>query len=293
MKQNKRRTATVVYIFIFMLTVSGCVRKEQDKVYQETGMFEWSEEAVCEPEEALYLAKELGITKWYQEANGMTEVEATGKFVKALHNRKIEVYALLGAVEWGYEEDGATLLAHLEKIVQYNVQSSEKEKFDGVMLDIEPYISDSWKENPEEYMDRYISCMKKGYKFAQKNHLRTAICIPRHYDNQGLTSGLEELIKETCDEVAVMNYSCGNEIEAIRTEAALSEKYGKELHCILEFQEVGKHGLTENKTYRNKGIDNAKETWEKLQKEYKNINVTRDYHWSRPVREMLEEKNAD
>ena len=38
MKQNKRRTATVVYIFIFMLTVSGCVRKgkEQDKVYQET-----------------------------------------------------------------------------------------------------------------------------------------------------------------------------------------------------------------------------------------------------------------
>ena len=89
------------------------------------------------------------------------------------------------------------------------------------------------------------------------------------------------------------NYSCGNEIEAIRTEAALSEKYGKELHCILEFQEVGKHGLTENKTYRNKGIDNAKETWEKLQKEYKNINVTRDYHWSRPVREMLEEKNAD
>ena len=103
MKQNKRRTATVVYIFIFMLTVSGCVRKgkEQDKVYQETGMFEWSEEAVCEPEEALYLAKELGITKWYQETNGMTEVEATGKFVKALHNRKIEVYALLGAVEWG------------------------------------------------------------------------------------------------------------------------------------------------------------------------------------------------
>ena len=102
MKQNKRRTATVVYIFIFMLTVSGCVRKgkEQDKVYQETGMFEWSEEAVCEPEEALYLAKELGITKWYQETNGMTEVEATGKFVKALHNRKIEVYALLGAVEW-------------------------------------------------------------------------------------------------------------------------------------------------------------------------------------------------
>ena len=163
MKQNKRRTATVVYIFIFMLTVSGCVRKgkEQDKVYQETGMFEWSEEAVCEPEEALYLAKELGITKWYQETNGMTEVEATGKFVKALHNRKIEVYALLGAVEWGYEEDGATLLAHLEKIVQYNVQSSEKEKFDGVMLDIEPYISDSRSEERRVGKECRIGCRSR------------------------------------------------------------------------------------------------------------------------------------
>ena len=31
MKQNKRRTATVVYIFIFMLTVSGCVRKGKEQ----------------------------------------------------------------------------------------------------------------------------------------------------------------------------------------------------------------------------------------------------------------------
>lgn len=303
MKSDKKRNRLSIYfygyslvsIFTFMLTVSGCAGKgkEQEKVYQETGMFEWAEEAVREPEEALHLAEELEITRWYQETDGTTEAESTREFVKVLHDNNIEVYALLGAVDWGYEENGATLLAHLEKIVQYNVQSSEKERFDGVMLDIEPYISDYWKENPEEYMDRYISCMKKGYKFAQKNHLRTAICIPRHYDDQGLTVGLEELIKETCDEVAVMNYSCGNEIEAIKTEAVLSEKYGKELHCILEFQEVGKHGLTEKETYRNKGIDNAKETWEELQKEYENINVIRDYHWSSPVREMLEEKDAD
>lgn len=82
MKQNKRRTATVVYIFIFMLTVSGCVRKgkEQDKVYQETGMFEWSEEAVCEPEEALYLAKRawnyqvVSGDKWNDRSGGYRKI---------------------------------------------------------------------------------------------------------------------------------------------------------------------------------------------------------------------------
>ena len=34
MKQNKRRTATVVYIFIFMLTVSGCVRKGKEQAFR-------------------------------------------------------------------------------------------------------------------------------------------------------------------------------------------------------------------------------------------------------------------
>lgn len=61
MKQNKRRTATVVYIFIFMLTVSGCVRKgkEQDKVYQETGMFEWSEKLFVNRRRHFTLQKSL------------------------------------------------------------------------------------------------------------------------------------------------------------------------------------------------------------------------------------------
>lgn len=36
-------------------------------------------------------------------------------------------------------------------------------------MDIEPYISDSWKENPEEYMDRYISCMKKDINSLKKS----------------------------------------------------------------------------------------------------------------------------
>ena len=210
-----------------------------------------------------------------------------------MHDNDVEVYVLLGSVEWGFEEDAKTLLSNLKKIVHYNIQSSEEERFDGVMLDIEPYITSAWKKSPEEYMEKYINCMKRGYDYLMHNNLRTAICIPRHYDDQGLTAGLEELIKETCDEVAVMNYGCGDEIEAIRTEAEFAEKYEKELHCILEFQEVGKHGLTEDETYRNKGLDSAEEVWDELQKEYETINVIRDYHWTSPVKEMLREKNAD
>ena len=63
----------------------------------------------------------------------------------------------------------------------------------------------------------------------------------------------------------------------IETEAAYALKYGKELHCILEFQEVGKHGLVEEKTYRNKGIEGMGGLKE-VEDAYSQMDLVWDYH---------------
>ena len=90
---------------------------------------------------------------------------------------------------------------------------------------------------------------------------------------------------------AVMNYDCGAEVDKIKTEAAIAEKYDKALHCILEFQQVGKHGLTENKTYRNKGLSAAKQAWEQVDQAFQSMDIIRDYHWTAPLIEMMEEED--
>ena len=182
----------------------------------------------------------------------------------------------------------------LEAVAEYNLQVSGEGRIAGVMEDVEPYVRTRWKEAPEESAKLYLSGMKKAYRYARKRGLVSIACIPRHYDDQGLTEMLRGLIAEACDEVAVMDYDCGNEAAAISTEAALAAEYGKPLHCILEFQKVGKHGLTEDKTYYNKGLAAARAAWEEVQRSLPEQQVIRDYHWSEPVRELLErEENED
>ena len=245
------------------------------------GMFEWQEERVKDRNDVNELIKKFQITDWYQELSVPVDRKTTAAFVSHLHQSKVKAYALVGETEWGYEADGASLIAYLEELVRYNAGVKPAERLDGVMVDVEPYTRSRWKEDPAGHMETYISGMIKAYRYAQKHDLIFIACIPRHYDDQGLTELLEILIRDGCDEVAVMDYDCGAEAEKLETEARFAEKYDKVLHCILEFQRVGKHGLTEDKTYRNKGLVAAETAWKQVDQAFP----------SKQLIEMMEEES--
>lgn len=270
---------------IFLIWRTG--RMQPEPAQQPRGMFEWNEETVYAPHDTMDLVRALSITRWYQEFPD--DAVAMEKFAEYLHGNSVDVYALLGSVEWGFEADGASLTEALQTLVRYNESVSEQQRLDGVMVDVEPYTSSRFKREPEKYMSYYVDGMIQAYNAVQGSGLRIVLCIPRHYDDKGLTDELERLIANGCDEVAVMNYECGKEVEKIETEAMFAQQYGKELHCILEFQEVGKHGLTEEKTYRNKGLEAAHTAFATVSEAYAPQVVVWDYHWANPLRKMQEE----
>lgn len=255
------------------------------------GMFEWQEERVDDRKDVDELIGRFQITDWVQELSVPVDRKTTAAFVRHLHQAKVKTYALVGETDWGYEADGAPLIAYLEELVRYNDQVTPAEQLVGVMVDVEPYTRSRWKEDPAGHMETYVSGMIAAYRYAQKHDLIFIVCIPRHYDDQGLTELLEMLIRDGCDEVAVMDYDCGAEVEKLETEAQLTKKYGKVLHCILEFQRVGKHGLTEDKTYRNKGLAAAEAAWKQVDQAFPFISIVHDYHWSKPLIEMMEEES--
>lgn len=283
------KIAKIIPFFGILFLCGFSFRGEQT----EKGMFEWNEEAVEDVEKVLNLVQRLGITRWYQEFDEDIVPEKQGEFVRKLHREKVAVYGLVGSVEWGLEEDGRSLIEHLETFVEYNASVEPEEKLDGIMLDVEPYGTKQWKEAPEYWMEVYSSGMRKAYRYLKRHDFQVAICIPKWYDDSELLDGLEDLIADACDEVAVMNYGCGDEIRKMKTEELLARRYGKKLHCILEFQEVGKHELTEDDTYRNKGLEAAGKVWEAVQKEYPDTEIVWDYHWSRPIYDMLEEAESE
>lgn len=260
----------------------------------ESGMFEWDESSILRIEEALDLVSRLGITHWYQEIEfSDLDSQELSAFIEAMTETNVEVYALAGAKEWGYESDGASLIAYMENVRRYNEEVASEQRIKGIMADVEPYILKDWEENKQANMETYVSGMVKAHEWAEDNSLLLIVCIPRHYDDQGLVEQLETLISMGCDEVAVMDYECGMEVERIETEALLAIRYGKPLHCILEFQEVGKHGLTENKTYYNKGIEAAREVWRQVDAAFGEAELIRDYHWTEPIWDMLEREEGE
>lgn len=287
----------IIGLVLLIVVLGGVIvyNASQGKVPQdeqtggEFGMFAWDEGTIEDPASVRALIETLSINRWYQEFPEIFSTDTVKAFVSTLHEEQVQVYSLIGSVEWGYEKDGKSLIKAIRKIAEYNETAEDTEKIYGLMIDVEPYTASKWEKNRKKYMSDYVSGMIKAYQYASRENLRVALCIPRHYDDQGLTDQLEELIAEACDEVAVMDYDCGQEIRKIATEAGFAKKYGKELHCILEFQEVGKHGLTEDKTYRNKGITAAQEVWNLMRTAYPDQEIICDYHWSEPIRQMLKE----
>ena len=130
------------------------------------GMFEWQEERVKDRNDVNELIGKFQITDWYQELSVPVDRKTTAAFVSHLHQSKVKAYALVGETEWGYEADGASLIAYLEELVRYNAGVKPAERLDGVMVDVEPYTRSRWKEDPARHMETYVSGMIEAYRYA-------------------------------------------------------------------------------------------------------------------------------
>ena len=51
--------------------------------------------------------------------------------------------------------------------------------------------------------------------------------------------------------------------------------------------------MTEDKTSYNQGLAAARAAWEDVQRSLPEQQVIRDYHWSEPVRELLEREETE
>ena len=155
------------------------------------------------------------------------------------------------------------------------------------MFDVEPYTLDEWDKNPDKVMNSFVSGMTEAYALAKDYGLEVIVCIPFHYDNKGQQKGLEELIKNGCDSIAVMNYYRGAEIKNIATEIELAQKYGKGIITIYELQKADGHGVKEINTYYNSGLAALKKSYASLLEAYPEQTISMAYHDYRALKEVL------
>lgn len=247
--------------------------------------------------------KEQGLTVLYQNISSKnSRQEQMSVFAETAMEEGITVYYLTGAPSWGLDPEGAQLCEAVEEAAAYNRRIKrkflERRKKDGetwetapqlagIMFDVEPYTLDEWDKNPDKVMNSFVSGMTKAYALAKNYGLEVIVCIPFHYDNKGQQKGLEGLIKNSCDSIAVMNYYRGAEIKNIATEIELAQKYGKGIITIYELQKADGHGVKEINTYYNSGLAALKKSYASLLEAYPEQTISMAYHDYRALKEVL------
>ena len=136
-------------------------------------------------------------------------------------------------------------------------------------------------------MDSFVAGMKTAYDRAKGYGLEVIVCMPYYFDSKGFERELETLIRSCCDKAAVMNYYRGKEIEHVETEAALAEKYNKELLSIYELKAPGTHGLTEKNTYYEEGLEAVEENFLQLKDAYPDQTIAMALHDFEALEEVL------
>lgn len=256
------------------------------------GMYSWEDEPYLSNTRAAFYEtlESLQITELYQyfsDENLYSDDART--LIPELENMGIDLYYLTGASEWALDTDASKMYAVINKIAAFNKALPLQKRgsgFDGVLFDVEPYLTEEWKQDEKSVMKSYVQAMTKAYKYAKKKKLKVIICLPNWFDNE-YKKEIESLIANACDEVAIMNYNRKDEKGSMETEVTIAKKYKKAIHCVMEFQKEGQHELTSNETYYSQGLSAARESFDRLYSSFQYKGLKFAYHYYLPVRELL------
>lgn len=182
-------------------------------------------------------------------------------FIAAAHGEGIAVYLLTGDPAWGLDGTGDSMAAEIDRAAGYG-------GLRGVMMDVEPYLTQEWEADAQGVMGTYVEGMTRAREAADAAGLELVACIPYFYDSLGHAGALETLVEGGCHVLAVMSYDKKDEAENLETEAALARARGRPLIMIYELQPPGPHDLTEGNTYYNDGLGPLIKSWGRLRRRY-------------------------
>lgn len=253
---------------------------------ESVGLFSWDFETVSSDTDQLReLAVNLGVTELYQEFPAEDSDGKLRPFLDNMHNAGISVYYLTGKSEWALEPSADSLKEQIDQAYAINLYSP-KAPLKGLMVDVEPYLTAEWDEDPVKVMETYLSCMIEAHAYANYRNLRLIACIPYWLDNKH-SEALDTLISKGCDAVALMNYHRGDETANIENEVKLAAKLGKPVINISEFQRPGTHDLTDLNTYYNDGLDAARQSWQVIRDNLDYDGLYFAYHYYNPLLKIL------
>lgn len=147
------------------------------------------------------------------------EPEKYRQLIANLHSRGFKVYALLGSMylrtqEYILPERRSVAAQMFENVLLYNAGSNDAERFDGINIDIEPYLLDDWPEKRTLLAIQYLNLSAEFMRLKRESGDTLAVgpAMPFWFDGidnivwQGKCQRLSEHVQDIYDYVALMDY---------------------------------------------------------------------------------------
>lgn len=235
----------------------------------------------------------LGLNTTYAKftySDGFTNYKEKS-LIQVCERNNIDMYLLDGSKNWYQEANKANIKNLIDVAYTYNTDSSNTKKFKGVSIDIEFYLTDEYKnatsDGKKEIFAQFVSVMKENYQYAKSKGLNFTICIPVFLDSID-EAKLEELIKDSCDYVQVMNYTKASAVTDIEKEIELARKYDKPIESIAEVQAPNEEkSVTDEITFYNDGLDACVNKFKEIGNQYNYSKLGYSYHYYKPLVELL------
>ncbi len=248
-------------------------RKVLDAMAKDTATFNQ------DPITTLY----LGVDEYFGVDMLEDERDRVREFLSWAHDNGYKVHALIAGgtkpPHFGaFERYHDTALKEVENIINYNLSSQQNEQFDGVNIDIEPYIASQFKTDKPSLQIQYLDLLEKmmNLKKVSDSSLFIGAAIPNWYDSsqhaEDITWGpkleegpertkwLSQHIQDILDYISIMDYRDFAEgsngiIERARDEIEYAETIGKPNSVVIgvETKDIADGGDPELISFREEG----------------------------------------
>ncbi len=156
----KRPNILVIVVVVYMLigAISILHKSPEQTNDQVKATWVWDEEKIAkQPEEIISFANEQDVNLIYVHVSSKHfSVQDYRSFIQKASQKDIQVFALGGDPHWALTSNQKDLTSFASKVKNYNQMVEPNEQFQGIHVDIEPYLLPSWKEDKESVMQQWM-----------------------------------------------------------------------------------------------------------------------------------------
>lgn len=233
----------------------------------------WQTELISDGgEQILNFAREEGINLIYLQINRKLPKELYETFIDRAHKAQVAVHALGGDPRWALREHREDMYGLANWVVDYNANVSSEGRFDGIHLDIEPYVLNRWTTEQGEIISSWKENIEVFQSIASGSDLELGIDIPFWFDSIQMADGqyLNEWIIRSFDHITVLAYRNQADtdhgiIAQSKHELELADRLGKQVIIGVNtmempgekhttFYEVGKERMDQTLEYLTEAL---------------------------------------